>query len=1036
MPSAPHRETLPALMQTLLKMRVRLNQFLILLLAYFITGWLGLLVPFENENVTLFWLPSGIAAAAFYRWTPKLWPSVFIASFLINMTTDSDLLINLTLAASNILSPLATVWLLRRFNCDLSNLDRKNTLSFLLLSAFSMTATASITATFLGLYHSLSLETSLYLGLAWWMSDSLGAFLAMPLLVNITRDYLDQINARRMDFLLIAGVSLVVGLICFPLNNYDSGNHLPIVFITFICIAWAALWFGLFGGAFTAIGFCFLAIWSTVNHAGPFVLSSMPLSYWLIWLYAASMVIISLMITAAHLTITSTYQRLAQSDRHQAQQRLQLERAQLMARLAHWQWDPLTDDYQFSRSMTDLFGLPAESLSGKMETFIARFIHPNDRPLLRTALKATRNQNKALALDLQLEMGAQRYWLQLQTDQTLTQEDAPLQGTLQDISERKRLDMALTAAAADAASAPEFFVTILRALGDAINADHVLISLIDSNNPTTAHTHTYLRQGELQPNFSYSLDHTPCADVMDEHSCFFSTNVTANYPDDEMFRAHNIESYLGAGIRNAQGKPIGILIAMSERAIPVSAQLSSLLLIFAERIGGELRRAQDQEKIYNLAFFDSLTRLPNRRMLQDRLKLVISQSARSHQYGALLFIDIDHFKLLNDTRGHHIGDQLLVQVAERIDSVIRSSDLAARLGGDEFVVVFDNLSENPENAAQEAKKRAEELHKLISLPYSLRQSVHHCTISIGVSLFNNQTGSSDDLLRHADAAMYQAKDSGRNAIRFFDPSMQSHLEKRAVIEMDLRAAHESRQQFISYYQVQVDEHAKAIGVELLLRWLHPHKGMISPADFIPIAEQTGLIVAMGLDVIRDACAQLQRWQQRPEFAHLSIAVNVSPIQFNQANFVEEILAVVDSSQINPKLLKLELTESSLLKNVDQSITKMQQLQDRGIGFSMDDFGIGYSSLSYLKRLPLEQLKIDQTFVRDIAIDPNDAVIVRTIIAMAQNMNLQVIAEGVETAVQKEFLEQNGCRLFQGYFFGSPMPIKELETVLIERAYCT
>lgn len=1031
MPLAPSGEN------TLRPAGVKPSQFLILLLAYFSTGWLGLLVPFENEKVTLFWLPSGIAAAAFYRWTPKLWPSVFIAALLINMTSGNNLQMNLLLAAGNTLSPLATVWLLRRFNCDLSSLDRKHTLGFLLLSALGMTLSALVGASLIGIYHQLSLETAAYIALAWWMGDSLGVFLAMPFLVNMNRDYLNRVNTRRMDFLLVISTSLIVGLICFPLNNFVNGAHLPIVFITFICIAWAALWFGLFGSAITTIGFCFLAIWATVNQWGPFVLPSMTLSFWLIWLYTASMVIIGFMITAAHIKITHSYQQLAQSDLHQEQQQAQLKRAQLMARLAHWQWNPHTGNYQFSESMSKLFGLPAEALSGKMEDFIGSFIHPDDRLLLQIALNSALDQQQPLSLDLRLEPGGnQRFWLQLQADKTPTTEGIVLQGTMQDISERKRLDLALTAAAADAASAPDFFVTILRALGDAMCVEHVLISLIDPDDPMTAHTHTYLRCGELQPNFSYSLEHTPCADVMDENLCFVSSAATAHYPLDEMFREHKIESYLGVGIRDAEGIPIGILIAMAEHPTPVSAQLSSLLLIFAERIGGELRRAQDQEKIYNLAFFDPLTRLPNRRMLQDRLKLVVSQSTRSQQYGALLFIDLDHFKLLNDTRGHHIGDQLLVQVAERIESIIRSSDLAARLGGDEFVVVFDNLGDNPQDAAQEAKKRAEQLHELVSLPYALRQSVYHCTISIGVSLFNGQNRSIDDLLRHADAAMYQAKDSGRNAIRFFDPNMQSHLEKRAAIEEDLRSAHDSRKQLIPYYQVQVDEQGKAIGVELLLRWQHPQKGMISPADFIPVAEQTGLIVSMGREVIRQACQQLQRWQQRAEFAHLSIAVNVSPIQFNQPNFVEEVLTIVDSCGVNPRRLKLELTESSLLKNVDQSIVKMQLLQDRGIGFSMDDFGIGYSSLSYLKRLPLDQLKIDQTFVRDIAIDPNDAIIARTIIAMAQNMNLQVIAEGVETDQQQVFLEQNGCRLFQGYFFGRPMPLEQLESELLARGYCS
>jgi predicted signal transduction protein with EAL and GGDEF domain len=370
-----------------------------------------------------------------------------------------------------------------------------------------------------------------------------------------------------------------------------------------------------------------------------------------------------------------------------------------------------------------------------------------------------------------------------------------------------------------------------------------------------------------------------------------------------------------------------------------------------------------------------------------------------------------------------------VQVAERISSIIRSTDLAARLGGDEFVVVFDNLGADPEKAALEARTRAEQLHELINLPYPLQQSVYHCTISIGVNLFNAGNTSIDDLLRHADVAMYQAKDGGRNTIRFFDPNMQSRLDKRAEIEADLRHAHDSHTQLVPYYQAQVNHKGEVLGAELLLRWMHPTKGMICPGDFIPVAEQSGLIIAIGKHVIRMACQQLRLWQTHTNFNHLTLAVNVSPIQFNQSSFVEDVITIIHACGINPHKLKLELTESSLLKNVEYSIEKMQRLQDAGIGFSMDDFGIGYSSLSYLKKLPLDQLKIDQTFVRDIAIDPNDAVIVRTIIAMAENMNLNVIAEGVETELQKQFLEQNGCLMFQGFYFGRPMPVDAFEELI-------
>jgi diguanylate cyclase (GGDEF)-like protein len=552
-----------------------------------------------------------------------------------------------------------------------------------------------------------------------------------------------------------------------------------------------------------------------------------------------------------------------------------------------------------------------------------------------------------------------------------------------------------------------------------------MISLVNENM-TQATTHTYLVDGRLQDNFSYSITETPCHDVIQENFCFIPENVQALYPDDLILRHANIESYAGIIIKNITGSAIGILIAISKNKLEPKPQINALMRIFSERIAGEMRRAEDQEKIFNLAFFDPLTQLPNRRFLQERLKIITTQSKRTGQSCAILFIDLDNFKFLNDSRGHHVGDQLLTLVSERIRNVIRSTDLAARLGGDEFVVIFDNLSANTESAAIEAKKRAEELHAFISLPYPLLQTVYHCTISMGVNIFCGTERSIDDLLRHADLAMYQAKDSGRNAIRFFDPQMQLQMELRASIENDLRVAIEVDNQLLPYYQIQVHQSGEAIGAELLLRWQHPTKGMISPADFIPIAEQTGLIIPMGRKVLQMACDQLIKWKDKPGFNQLKLAVNVSPIQFNQNEFVHEIISFITNNRINAELLTLEITEGSLLQNMDASINKMLAIKAHKIGFAMDDFGIGYSSLSYLKKLPLNQLKIDQSFVRDISTDPNDRVIVRTIIAMAQNLELESLAEGVETLEQKNYLIENGCKKFQGYYFGRPAPIKEFE----------
>ena len=440
-------------------------------------------------------------------------------------------------------------------------------------------------------------------------------------------------------------------------------------------------------------------------------------------------------------------------------------------------------------------------------------------------------------------------------------------------------------------------------------------------------------------------------------------------------------------------------------------------------------RKEADERIHRLAFHDPLTNLPNRSLLRDRLQQAMVASARSQRNRALLFLDLDNFKTLNDTRGHDIGDLLLVEVAQRLQDCVRDSDTVARLGGDEFVVMLEDLSEDPQQATAAAQDIGEKILASINRPFNLRGIECHSSASIGISLFCGEGLSMYDLLKRTDTAMYQAKSAGHNTLRFFDPAAQVQLEMRAALADDLRQAL-PRRQLRLFYQIQVDERG-IIGAEALLRWQHPENGLILPTEFIPLAEETGLIVPIGAWVLQMACAQLKAWQADPLTRHLQLAVNVSARQFRQPDFVEQVLAVLKETGVDPlKLgLEFELTESLVLHDIDDSIGKMQALRDRGIRFSLDDFGTGQSSLSYLKRLPLDQIKIDQSFVRDIATNPNDAAIVRTIIGMADNLDLNVIAEGVETEQQREFLERNGCHAHQGYLFGKPVPIEKFLSVV-------
>jgi diguanylate cyclase (GGDEF)-like protein/PAS domain S-box-containing protein len=443
------------------------------------------------------------------------------------------------------------------------------------------------------------------------------------------------------------------------------------------------------------------------------------------------------------------------------------------------------------------------------------------------------------------------------------------------------------------------------------------------------------------------------------------------------------------------------------------------------------QRKVAEEEIKQLAFFDYLTHLPNRRLLLNRLKQSLASNARSKRQGALLLIDLDNFKALNDTFGHDKGDLLLQLVAQRLTQCVREIDTVARLGGDEFVVMLVDLNGNLQEAIKEAKIVGERILTNFIQPFQLNSHEYHSTPSMGITLFTDYRDTLEELLKRADLAMYQAKAAGRNAMRFFDPDMQMAVSIRVSLEEELQQGLRY-DEFSLYYQVQVDSDSNVIGAEALVRWQHPRRGLISPVEFISLAEESGLIMPLGHWVLKTACSQLADWAELPELENLSLAVNVSARQFRHPEFVYQVLDALQQTGADPRKLKLELTESLLLDNVEDTIAKMSALKAKGVGFSLDDFGIGYSSLSYLKRLPLDQLKIDKSFVRDVLTNPNDAAIARTIVALGQSLGLAVIAEGVETEAQHEFLASHGCHAYQGYLFSKPLPLGQFRAFVLSK----
>ena len=432
------------------------------------------------------------------------------------------------------------------------------------------------------------------------------------------------------------------------------------------------------------------------------------------------------------------------------------------------------------------------------------------------------------------------------------------------------------------------------------------------------------------------------------------------------------------------------------------------------------RKATEAE-IHRLAFYDKLTGLPNRQLLLDRMEHALALGRRTGRVGATLFIDLDNFKNINDTRGHDKGDTLLQLVADRLNDAVRSCDTVARFGGDEFVVLLEDLGASAEAQAHEISSK---LLQAFHAPFEVAGTQHYTSASIGVALFGRETAGIEEILQRADLAMYQAKAAGRSAICFFDPGMQSRVSARAAMEADLRRAL-ANQEFELHYQPLAGMTGELAGVEALVRWRHPERGVISPVEFIPVAEDTNMILPLGRWVLTEACRLLSRWANDQRTASLEMAVNVSAIQFHRPDFVEQVLAALSQTGARPDRLRLELTESLLLKDVEGTVGKMQRLRAAGVRFAVDDFGTGYSSLSYLHRLPISQLKIDRSFIWDASRGGHGAAIVRMIVALGKTLEMSVLAEGVETAEQLAFVTEEGCHYYQGYLFSKPLPHNEL-----------
>ncbi len=675
-----------------------------------------------------------------------------------------------------------------------------------------------------------------------------------------------------------------------------------------------------------------------------------------------------------------------------------LAESQRIARLGSWDWDIVQGELRWSDELYRIFGLPPEGFGATYAAFL-QVVHPDDRARVEQAVDAALTGEEPYDIEHRIVRpdGSERV-LRERGEVRLDTGGRPVRmlGTAQDVTEQKLAELQLRQAAKVFENTSEGVIIT--------GPDHRIVAVNRAFTRITGY-----REEEVtgrKPDILRSGRH----DAAYYRQIASAIRASGHWQGEIWNRRKDGADFPGwlsvSAVRDEAGAITNYIGVFSDITL--------------------IKAAQDE--LEYAVHHDVLTRLPNPLLFRDRLEQALAMARRTGTGVALFSVDLDRFKLINDTLGREAGDLLLQAVAQRLVGCVREEDTVARLGGDEFVVMVDDLSTDPEAAAYKSRALGEKVLNMLREPFQIAGHQHFATPSIGVTAFNGDQSDVSELLKQADLAMYQAKGLGRNTLCYFDPDMQATVSANAAVGAALRVGLREKQ-FVVHYQPQVDRQGVITGVEALVRWQHPEKGLVKPADFIPVAEDTGLILPLGMWVLETACEQLAAWADWPQTASLSIAVNVSVYQFRHPNFVDMVMASIARTGIRPHKLKLELTESLLADRMEITIQKMGMLKDLGVTLSLDDFGVGYSSLSCLKRLPLDQLKIDKGFVADVLTDPNDAAISRAIIALAQSLSLQVVAEGVETHEQRDFLAYQGCDQFQGHLFAPALPIETLDAFL-------
>jgi len=687
-----------------------------------------------------------------------------------------------------------------------------------------------------------------------------------------------------------------------------------------------------------------------------------------------------------------TQRKLREEALQQAQERLAI--AQRASGSGIWDWNMLTGEIVWTEELFRLFGVDPSAGTASFESWKSA-LHPDDRLAAEERiLGAVRDHAQLFSEYRIIKPSGEVRWISAHGDTVYGNQGQPLRmtGICLDITERKRAEAGLRLAAAAFETQEGIMITDAQGVIERVNRAFTEITGYGADE-VVGRTAQILHS--------------------DRHDAGFYATMW-----EELLRIGAWQGEIWNRRKNGD-------VYAQWLSITAVRDDDSAVMHFVGTMLDISQRKLREEEVAQLAFYDPLTGLPNRRLMKDRLHQAMAVSARTRRLGALMFIDLDRFKSINDTLGHDKGDLLLQQVAQRLTGCVREGDTVARPGGDEFIVMLEaDLSKASEEAAAQARAVGEKILTALDQPYDIGGDEYHGSASIGVALFGNHHVPMDELLKRADQAMYQAKAAGRNTLRFFDAAIQQSLRRRSTLEAELRQAVQ-RGEFVLHYQPGFDRAGRLLGAEALVRWQHPRLGLVLPDDFIDIAEETGLIISLGRWVLEAACAQLAAWIAEPEMARLFLSVNISARQLRDKRFVRHVLDAVDHSGADATRLKLELTESMMLDDVGDTVTKMTALKARGVGFSLDDFGTGYASLTYLKRLPLDQLKIDRSFVSDMLSNPRDAAIARTVVDLGRSLGLTVIAEGVESQAQRDLLAAYGCQVFQGNLFGQPEPVEAL-----------